>query len=276
MNQHFIITRFNLRKQGWNTTREKTQVLTDAWMENRLNLFEQFCYPSVRAQTQQNFTWLVFFDTKTAAKYKKRIHSLALRFPQFKPKYIDGMDEFLPSIKGEIGNLLHKPYLITSRLDNDDCLHEDYVKTIQGEFARQDFMAIDIIDGLTLQIEPRVRLGRRRHVNNPFISLIERADNFASVWSRERHGEWKKVSKIKTIQNHALWLSIIHKENKANDFLGFGDLDWTALNPFHLDKDLSKKRQKEQIPYQSWKAEALKNQFRTQWKVFFKLLQRRF
>jgi len=36
MFQHFLITRFNLRKKGWNTTRTNSEVLTDEWMENRL------------------------------------------------------------------------------------------------------------------------------------------------------------------------------------------------------------------------------------------------
>jgi hypothetical protein len=51
MFQHFVITRFNLRKKDWQTSK-KTQVLTDIWMEGRLELFEYYCFSSLKAQTK--------------------------------------------------------------------------------------------------------------------------------------------------------------------------------------------------------------------------------
>ena len=60
MFQHFILTRFNLRKKGWDETKSQSKVLTDSWMENRLKLFEQYCYSSIKSQTVKNFEWLVF------------------------------------------------------------------------------------------------------------------------------------------------------------------------------------------------------------------------
>ena len=65
MFQHFILTRFNLRKKGWDETKSQSKVLTDKWMENRLELFEQYCYSSIKAQTKKDFEWLVFFDKTT-------------------------------------------------------------------------------------------------------------------------------------------------------------------------------------------------------------------
>jgi len=277
--QHFIITRFNLRKKEWNTTRDKTQVLTDEWMDNRLVLFEKYCYSSVKNQTNSNFIWLVFFDRQTPEKYRKIITRLENSFVQFRAFYIDGMTAYLTEIKQEIKKELNKelksPYLITSRLDNDDSLHQDYVAEIQKQFSQQKFMAIDIVDGFTLQVEPLVKLGKRSHVHNPFISLIENSDHFETVWSRERHGEWAKVKNLKPIRNKRLWMSIIHAENKANDFLGYGDVDWHETEKFNIDAELLDQLKNKNIPVSQWRGESLKHQIKTQWKVGFKLLKRR-
>ena len=274
MFQHFLITRFNLRKTSWNTTRNNSQVLTDEWMENRLKLFENFCYASVQKQTNTNFKWLVFFDKETDAKFRGVIERLAKQFALFIPIYIDGMDAFLPAIKEEISHELSQPYLITSRLDNDDCLSEYYIEEVQNQFAQQDFMAIDYIDGYTLQIEPEVKLGKRTHLHNPFITLIEKSDTFETVWNRERHGEWSKVKQLKTIRNTYIWMSIIHGENKANDFVGFGDVSWKEIENFHIEELELKSLKANTLPVSQWRIESLRNQLRTNWKVTFKLLKR--
>ena len=275
MFQHFLITRFNLRKKSWHTTRNNTQVLTDEWMSNRLQLFEKFCFASVKNQSNTNFTWFVFFDEETDDKYRVLIDRLAKEFVCFQPLYIAGMDAFLPAIKTQISKRCTQSYIITSRLDNDDCLSENYVKSVQEQFDAQDFMAIDYIDGLTLQIEPEVKLGKRTHLHNPFISLIEKADDFQTVWTRERHGEWSKVKQLQTIRHKVLWMSIIHGENKANDFVGFGEVDWKEIDCFHIDTILLKELKTKALPLSQWRTESFINHIRTTWKVTFKRFKRR-
>jgi hypothetical protein len=146
---------------------------------------------------------------------------------------------------------------------------------VQQQFEKQDFMAIDYIDGFTLQVEPEVKLGKRTHLHNPFISLIEKNGVIETVWSRERHGEWSKVKQLKTIRNQFLWMSIIHSENKANDFVGFGKVTWADIEKFHIDKVLLTELKTKQRPLSEWQIESIRNQIRTYWKVTFKLLKRR-
>ena len=102
MFQHFILTRFNLRKKGWDETKSQSKVLTDSWMENRLKLFEQYCYSSIKSQTVKNFEWLVFFDTNTPEIYREKINELASKFSNFIPIYTDGMENFYPLRRGLI------------------------------------------------------------------------------------------------------------------------------------------------------------------------------
>ncbi len=275
MFQHFVITRFNLRDPALEKANGNKPLLDDKWMEDRLELFENYCYSSIKNQTELNFTWLVFFDISTPQVFRTIIDRYAAEFSNFTPIYIDGMNAYLPSIKSEVAKRLDQPYLITSRLDNDDCLHKDYMKEVQAQFAQQPFMAIDFIDGYTLQIEPVVRFAKRSHVHNPFISLIEKSDDFVTVWSRKRHGHWSKVKKVLPVQNKRMWMSIIHFENATNTFLGYGDIDWQKIKAFHIDANIESNLKQKNIPFNDWKKQSSKQQLKTLWKVYFKLFNRK-
>ena len=275
MFQHFIITRFNLRKVDWTLSKTNAPVLTDTWMSNRLALFENYCFSSLTAQTEQNFTWLVFFDITTPDKFRREITRLEQIFPQFTPVFIDGMDAFQSQIRVQIKQRLKKPYVIASRLDNDDSLHQDYVREVQSHFAQQSFMAIDIVDGYTLQVEPHVCFAKRSHVHNPFISLIERASEIKTVWFLDRHGQWSNVKALKSVRNKPMWMSVIHMENKVNTFLGFDSVPWNCIKSFNLASEVEQSLAEKCISFNSWKSRSIKNKLKTKWKVNMKLFKRK-
>ena len=229
--QHIIITRFNLRNNNWsNRTKNNALILTESWLENRFKLFENFCFLPVRNQSNTNFQWWVFFDTETPLRFRERISDLERRFDRFTALFVDGMDAFLPEVQQRMA-AFHTAYIITSRLDNDDCLHRDYVEIVQQQFDHQTYLALDIIDGFTLQVQPEVRLGFRKQLYNPFITLIEENNNPKSVWDRT-HSDWKKEKRLKRLKKERLWMSVIHQENKVNEYHGYGtpDFDDTLLD----------------------------------------------
>lgn len=273
--QHFILTRFNLRRAGWTSTRDKQQMLTDQWMQNRLGLFENYCYASLRGQTELNFQWLVFFDSSTASGFRDKISQLHQNFANFIPFYIDGMPQFWPTIKRELQARRQAPHIITTRLDNDDCLHQDFVAHIQAQFCQQDFELIDLVDGYTLQIEPQIRLGLREQTNNPFQSLIERSEQAQSIWQRERHGQWSKQNEVRYVRNKRLWMSVIHGNNKANDFAGFGSVDTSVLEGFNLPTQIHQTLGQNALPTLHWRWTSRLNHRRTQIKIALKFLKRR-
>ncbi len=269
--QHLIITRFNLRNKDWdNTTKNKTLVLTEEWLQDRFQLFENYCFPSVVNQKNQNFEWWVYFDENTPETFKQKIKKLQLDFHSFRPIFVNGMDEFLPNIRQRLNSLLVK-YIITSRLDNDDCLHKNYIEFIQNQFNKQSFVALDIIDGYTLSIENKVQLGKKRHLYNPFISVIESNKNAQSVWSRN-HGDWKKEKNLQRIPHKRLWMSVIHNANKVNEYTGYGKVEFEEkLQDFGLSAPLI------QTLYKKYKFSPIisaKNKITTQCQVAYKDLKK--
>ena len=51
--KHYLLTRFNLTFKEWKTSKNGELVLTDKWLKNRFELFENYCLPSVKNQTYQ-------------------------------------------------------------------------------------------------------------------------------------------------------------------------------------------------------------------------------
>ena len=127
---HFILTKFNLKL---NNTKDMSK---DTFIK-RLNLFKSHCYKSIEKQTNQNFKWLVFFDEELTDK--KDISDIgSLIAPIFLSEYRNNR-EIIKQIKNHIIDMSSGyDYLITTRLDSDDCLNEDYIKTIQSNFSKTD------------------------------------------------------------------------------------------------------------------------------------------
>src|SRR5690606_37110716 len=164
MFHHYLITRFNLRNPKWDVTKNNETLLTDDWMEDRMWLFENFCFPSVTAQTNPNFTWLLYLDVTTKDVFKNRIEALVKGFDNVKVFYIDGMPSFYPEIKKYIAaNSSGVPYLTTSRIDNDDWIHKYFIGEVQTPFYSQEYKAIAVIKGYSLQIKRDFMLGKKEH-----------------------------------------------------------------------------------------------------------------
>lgn len=276
MFKHYLITRFNLRAEYWDVTKNNEQLLTDEWMDNRMWLFENFCFPSVVGQTNQNFEWLLYFDTNTKEVYKNRIINLAANHQNVKVFFVDAMPSFMPEVLKYIGqNTTEVPFLITTRIDNDDSIHVDFINEVQKQFSQQEYRAIDFIKGYSLQIEPCYILGKKEHLYNPFISLIEKNENPRTAFYQE-HRNWKRDKKVTQIAEKRLWLSIIHQRNKVNKFDGYGLVKWDEVkNGFALSEEANKLISEKTIPYSSWFFTSLKNQFVQKFELNFKILKRK-
>lgn len=275
MFKHYLITRFNLKNPDWSTTKNKESLLTEEWMAHRLELFQDFCLPSVLAQQNTNFKWLIFFDISTNDKFKSVIDKMLSKHDLIRHFYIEGMSKFNSSIVDFIEkDAKAADYIISSRLDNDDCIHRQFIDAIQKQFNRQNFMAIDVVKGYSLQISPEFKLGKKEHVFNPFLSLIEAKDNFQTIWKTD-HNLWKKEERIIKLKDKRLWLSIIHNKNKVNEFDGYGDVKWQSISKdFKVEAEIDKKIKYEIIPQSQWRWLSFKNKLYVRYVIFSKTFKK--
>ena len=260
MFHHLLITRFNLKNSDWKFTKNNDNLLDDKWMTERMELFQNFCLPSAVNQTNKNFKWLIYFDNSTSDFFKNEIQKIIQNHSNILVFYIEGMPEFKSSILKYISeNTKDKPYLITSRIDNDDCIHKDFINEVQQKFNNQDFMAFDFIKGYTLQVEPKILLGKKEHIFNPFISLIEKNENPKTVWHYV-HNMWKKEPRVTQVTDKRIWMSIIHKKNKVNEFDGYGIIDWNSINrDFILSEKMNETISSTITPFRKWWLKSIRN-----------------
>lgn len=248
--KHLLITRFNLKKEGWDFTKSNNAIRDKDWLNDRIQLFEKFCFPSVKAQKNKNFLWLIFLDVDTPKKFIDTLEVFKSEFRNIRFVYINSLNVLGESIKYFISKNVTEPYVITSRLDNDDSLSEDYIQEIQNQFDEQEFCAIDFLDGYTLLDSGKgFLLGKKKHSFNPFISLIEKNENPLTVFHFD-HAHWKKVSAVKRIKNKRVWLSVIHENNKVNQYNGYGHVSKEILRGFNMDLDernLSEKKVNQKV-----------------------------
>nr|WP_321236283.1 glycosyltransferase [uncultured Psychroserpens sp.] len=217
--KHFLITRFNLKNEEWKTTASQYEVLTSKWLDARFKIFDRYCFKSVKNQSNQNFTWLVCFDIDTPLAYKDKIESYAKAFKNFKPIYINGFKNLNDDVFYYIQTQLHPEdgHYLTTRLDNDDIIHRDFIKTIQDSYKPQDKTIIDLQMGyqLILNAKSAIEIRTLKLKSNPFVSVVSNHDSKDMVITHSHH-YWASYPNQVVIQKQALWIQLIHSDNKLN------------------------------------------------------------
>src|SRR5437868_2579387 len=85
---HLLLTQFNVAQIP-----SEAKKSTDLdWLKHRFDLFERYCYPTVRAQVNATFRWLVFLNVRTPDVFKDRVSEYA-KWPVLVPIYIDVTSE---------------------------------------------------------------------------------------------------------------------------------------------------------------------------------------
>ena len=217
--KHFLITRFNLRHDGWTAAKDGQLVLNEDWLSQRFNLFNHYCLPSVKNQSNQNFFWSVFFDTETPQIYKEIIEQISESYSVFQPIYINGYPELLDSLKNFIHHHIGEKdeYIITTRLDNDDLIHKDFIDSIQNLFKPIDKMVIDLRHGYQICVKgPKNEIREYDNSFNPFVSLVESRSYYKTVLS-QMHRDWKNANATIVFDKKRLWIELIHQKNKLNE-----------------------------------------------------------
>jgi len=171
---HVLMTRFNV-KMNWHY---QFRGHDPAWLEERFRLFERYCFPSVQNQTVRDFIWLVFFDADTPHLYRNRLEEFRC-LPCFQPVFVAHFDRDVFRETLATMGLLSRPWLITSRLDNDDAIPANYIERVQNSFDRQKRCFINFRYGLILQ-QNRLYLGI--DPKSHFVSLIEESSDPLTVY----------------------------------------------------------------------------------------------
>ena len=210
---HLIFTRFNIQYEIGDTIGIQPE-----WLDERLRLFEQYCMPSMQAQTCQDFTWILIGDIRTPDSYKARIEAYAAQLPQIRvywtPYRDDGYHAFYKQIGREWAK--GKDLLISTRLDNDDAFAKNYVASVQQSAKEGVEGIISFPVGRQTFIKDH-KSYRIRYALNHSTSRIERSD-FETVMVFD-HTQVAAGTLHIVETGQPMWEEIVHGGNMLNDYV---------------------------------------------------------
>ncbi|MGO8794720.1 MAG: glycosyltransferase [Candidatus Sulfotelmatobacter sp.] len=201
---HALLTRFNVR-MGAN------ELPSSDWLLHRLDLFKRFCLESVRAQTVQNFVWIVFVHSSTPKVIVSRLNELST-IRTFEMIFVD-------ILTPEARHTALAPFLdrraalITSRLDNDDAIRNDFMKEVQDSFSTDIPYFINFPKGYVLDEINGIYLSHKK--SNAFISLVEFSASPTTTLG-VNHARASCLAPVKEIGSEPMWIQVVHKHNLRN------------------------------------------------------------
>ncbi len=185
--KHYLITEWNV------------DMLDLDWLRERQAFFEKFTLPSVQAQTNKDFTWVLVSDSRTPDEFKEVLDGYPAEVFYFD---FENYDWQAPQYEGGAGTIMQRSidlemidrplieyiglqdtdYVITSRLDNDDAIANDHIERVQTEAAKRwngKRFWLDFVRGL------KYSHGFVYPVNSPhsaFISFVEPPTNLRTTY----------------------------------------------------------------------------------------------
>lgn len=187
-------------------------------MEERLSLFERFCVPSVAGQRWQDFRWLIYVARETR---KAHLSELARILRGVRQVEVTPMDSWSDDWAAASVYLLGKtPKVVTTRLDNDDALHQDFMRLVAERAAAEEpGTFIEFLSGYTYDLASG-RLNRYQFPGNPFPSYVEWRRPTLLTVHQGNHVHLREKGKMVTIDEPTAWLQVIHGSNVMNRMHG--------------------------------------------------------
>lgn len=174
--QHFFFTNFGIG------------IKDEIWLTYRLEIFLNTVFPSLANQSSRDFEWVIFIDKALPVIHVRRLQE-AIQTHALNARLLP-VEEYV-AVPGEIEKLLanvQSTTVLTSRIDDDDCIHHRVVELIQREALKpsssEDIQVISLKKGfeflpsdncyrevshetlaLALTLVDRALAGKKRSIN---------------------------------------------------------------------------------------------------------------
>ena len=223
---HFLITRFNI-VQDWYTTanRNHADIQTNKWLDERFRLYEQYCLPSVANQDTNNFVWLVLYNSETPNRYKEKISQFQKKCKMFMPVFLEPYGDEGALIQNLIDDYItaDTTHIITTRLDNDDMIRNDYISMIQKAF-KYDMNDVFLDYGAGFQFNEKEKV----LYYCPNFELSHYVSRVVNIENKEKtvlvdHSRLKEFGEYKMLKsvNGGAWIETVHSCNAWNRLGGW-------------------------------------------------------
>jgi hypothetical protein len=212
--KHFLLMRWNLPACLHHSSLAK--VIDPRWQARRRELFQRYCLPSVAQQTVHDFTWLFFIypsimsaaDVRWFQAQDERLRIVSVDDPTS-----TGVREAREAVaRLASGN----GCVITTRLDSDDILHPDHLRSVRVEFSGTRRI-VEFMHGFYYDII-RDELRQVREPQNAFVSVLEPAAGLRTAWGWGHH-EIGQENEILYLEDPG-WIALVHDHNTTTYLWG--------------------------------------------------------
>ena len=195
-----------------------------------------YCLPSVAVQTRLDFTWLVLFHPQTPEPFRTQISHYQELYPFFLPIYTD--------VEADINVLVSKiaaqyagdaEWLLTTRLDNDDMLHRQYVQRLREEIETNPPKVrtfYSFVHGLQIFLKEQAAF-QLTFIPNHFLSLLEPVGHPMTALGINHRCLENGENPVRYIRDLNAWGEIVHSTNWVNNY----QPGWHARVCYELEDD---------------------------------------
>jgi hypothetical protein len=184
------------------------------WLRDRIRHMKVLTEPSIRNQTTTNFHWVILLHPKTNPKFVAEFEEFAKGAKRFKVVTTDQSPRvFLPEyIKANVKT----PWVITTTLDSDDALSNNFIEHVQSHFAqRKEYLNVTRGFKYIPNHDPNSLFGCHS-LANPYISLVESTDEAKGVYCIVHGGAHHHASVRQIDHPQVGWVQLIHGDNLVN------------------------------------------------------------
>lgn len=234
---HYLITRFNVPVKNWEKDKAGNRVLDQAWLEERIMIFRKYCVPTIANQLEKNFIWLIYCDVNTPPGYLSAIRQAVSEIAGATIRLVREFDHLMIDLR-QLLSEDPSPFVITSRMDNDDGLGKEYIRSVQEAFTLQDKTLLNFLHGIIYDSENHIMTELRNASLNHFTSLIESRpmdSEYLTVLGFS-HTQPPAQIVIQNLHTPKAWLKIIHGRNMNSRIKGKPIARNNVLPFFNLTK----------------------------------------
>ena len=204
---HLVIIRWSVNLRRNEFMKKLDTLLCEKRLQQRFELFEKYCFPSLCQQSYCNFKVILIIDVDLPSAWKQKLENLVRGHTNFIIHVWNKEDVF------ESNSWLrcyteNKKFLCTTRMDDDDMVHKDANKFfIYSVFSRRNLlknnkMNFNVSNGVYLQMENNENTYVIKCTNKElavFMSYITSSETNSNVYSY-CHDELKDNNDIKKVQ----------------------------------------------------------------------------
>ena len=123
--EHIVIIRFSVDLNRNEFKAKLKSLLDEKRLSYRFDLFKKFCFPSLRGQTYKDFKVIVLIDNDLPLKWKETLENIVTQESNFIIHTWKKEDTFEKNDWFDCYIDKTKPFLCTTRIDDDDMIHSN-------------------------------------------------------------------------------------------------------------------------------------------------------